>query len=201
MITIGVVCRIDKTENNVVYVFNKKLCDYLILENVRIIPLINYDISLLKLCDGFILPGGDYETIDFLIIKYAYEFDLSLLGICMGMQSLGKYFNGNLELVDNHYSKSDYHFVNIDSSSKIFKILNRSKIKVNSRHKYKLSNTDLKISAYSQDNVIEAIEIKNKRFVLGVQWHPEKDFKNNIDSKNIFLSFINSARAYKNTAL
>ena len=109
MITIGVVCRIDKTENNVVYVFNKKLCDYLILENVRIIPLINYDISLLKLCDGFILPGGDYETIDFLIIKYAYEFDLSLLGICMGMQSLGKYFNGNLELVDNHYSKSDYH--------------------------------------------------------------------------------------------
>lgn len=194
MITIGVVCRIDKTENNVVYVFNKKLCDYLILENVRIIPLINYDISLLKLCDGFILPGGDYETIDFLIIKYAYEFDLSLLGICMGMQSLGKYFNGNLELVDNHYSKSDYHFVNIDSSSKIFKILNRSKIKVNSRHKYKLSNTDLKISASSQDNVIEAIEVPNKKYIIGVQWHPESMISYDIVSKQLLDSFIESCK-------
>lgn len=194
MITIGVVCRIDKTENNVVYVFNKKLCDYLILENVRIIPLINYDISLLKLCDGFILPGGDYETIDFLIIKYAYEFDLSLLGICMGMQSLGKYFNGNLELVDNHYSKSDYHFVNIDPSSKIFKILNRSKIKVNSRHKYKLSNTDLKISAYSQDNVIEAIEVPNKKYIIGVQWHPESMISYDIVSKQLLDSFIESCK-------
>lgn len=194
MITIGVVCRIDKTENNDVYVFNKKLCDYLILENVRIIPLINYDISLLKLCDGFILPGGDYETIDFLIIKYAYEFDLSLLGICMGMQSLGKYFNGNLELVDNHYSKSDYHFVNIDSSSKIFKILNRSKIKVNSRHKYKLSNTDLKISASSQDNVIEAIEVPNKKYIIGVQWHPESMISYDIVSKQLLDSFIESCK-------
>lgn len=194
MITIGVVCRIDKTENNDVYVFNKKLCDYLILENVRIISLINYDISLLKLCDGFILPGGDYETIDFLIIKYAYEFDLSLLGICMGMQSLGKYFNGNLELVDNHYSKSDYHFVNIDSSSKIFKILNRSKIKVNSRHKYKLSNTDLKISAYSQDNVIEAIEVPNKKYIIGVQWHPESMISYDIVSKQLLDSFIESCK-------
>lgn len=194
MITIGVVCRIDKTENNDVYVFNKKLCDYLILENVRIIPLINYDISLLKLCDGFILPGGDYETIDFLVIKYAYEFDLSLLGICMGMQSLGKYFNGNLELVDNHYSKSDYHFVNIDSLSKIFKILNRSKIKVNSRHKYKLSNTDLKISAYSQDNVIEAIEVPNKKYIIGVQWHPESMISYDIVSKQLLDSFIESCK-------
>ena len=194
MITIVVVFRIDKTENNDVYVFNKKLCDYLILENVRIIPLINYDISLLKLCDGFILPGGDYETIDFLIIKYAYEFDLSLLGICMGMQSLGKYFNGNLELVDNHYSKSDYHFVNIDSSSKIFKILNRSKIKVNSRHKYKLSNTDLKISAYSQDNVIEAIEVPNKKYIIGVQWHPESMISYDIVSKQLLDSFIESCK-------
>lgn len=194
MITIGVVCRIDKTENNDVYVFNKKLCDYLILENVRIISLINYDISLLKLCDGFILPGGDYETIDFLIIKYAYEFDLSLLGICMGMQSLGKYFNGNLELVDNHYSKSDYHFVNIDSLSKIFKILNRSKIKVNSRHKYKLSNTDLKISAYSQDNVIEAIEVPNKKYIIGVQWHPESMISYDIVSKQLLDSFIESCK-------
>ena len=62
-------------------------------------------------------------------------------------------------------------------------------------------NNLFEIDALSEDNVIEAIEIKNKKFVLGVQWHPEKDFKNNIDSKKIFLSFINSARAYKNTAL
>ncbi|MBD8921906.1 gamma-glutamyl-gamma-aminobutyrate hydrolase family protein, partial [bacterium] len=29
------------------------------------------------------------------------------------------------------------------------------------------------IEAVSPDNVIEAIKVKNKRFILGVQWHPE----------------------------
>ena len=28
-------------------------------------------------------------------------------------------------------------------------------------------------SAVSEDGLVEAIEIKEKRFALGVQWHPE----------------------------
>lgn len=36
-----------------------------------------------------------------------------------------------------------------------------------------IPNTDLDIVAYSEDEIIEAIEDKKKKFFIGVQWHPE----------------------------
>ncbi len=32
---------------------------------------------------------------------------------------------------------------------------------------------DLIVSAHAKDGIIEAIEVKGKKFVLGLQWHPE----------------------------
>ncbi len=195
METIGVVTRIDKTENNDVYVCNKKIIDYLISKNVRIIPLITYDISLIKMCDGFILPGGDFKTIDFLIIKYAYEFDIPLLGICLGMQSIGEYFGGTVTKASNHYSKDTYvHNVFIDKSSKLYQILGTENIYVNSRHNDKLINTNIKVSAYSTDNVIEAIEDSSKKFLIGVQWHPESLYTYNVLADKLLDSFIKSCK-------
>lgn len=198
MVTIGIVNRIDKTINNNVYVFNKEIIDYLLNNNVRIIPLISYDIDLIKQCNGFILPGGDDKTIDFKIIKYAYELDIPLLGICLGMQSIGEYFNGILIDVDNHYSKDNYvHEINILKSSKIYNILKQEKIKVNSRHKMKLINTDIFISAKATDETIEVIEDKYKRFFVGVEWHPESMITYDLNSKKLLDSFIKSCKEEK----
>lgn len=198
MVTIGIVNRIDKTLNNNVYVFNKEIIDYLLNNNVRIIPLISYDIDLIKQCNGFILPGGDDKTIDFKIIKYAYELDIPLLGICLGMQSIGEYFNGTLINVDNHYSKDNYvHEINILKSSKIYNILKQEKIKVNSRHKMKLINTDIFISAKATDGTIEVIEDKYKRFFVGVEWHPESMITYDLNSKKLLDSFIKSCKEEK----
>ena len=49
-------------------------------------------------------------------------------------------------------------------------------------------------AAISEDGLIEGIYLKNKRFVLGVQWHPEllyKDFENQF---SIFKAFIDSCK-------
>ena len=198
MITIGIVTRIDKTENNDVYVCNKKIVDYLISKNVRIIPLITYDISLVSMCDGFILHGGDFKTIDFLIIKYAYERNLPLLGICLGMQSIGEYFGGKIVKAFNHYSKDMYvHDMIIDRSSKLFEILKIENMQVNSRHKDKLIDTNLKVSAYSSDGVIEAVEDGSKKFFIGVQWHPESLITYNVLAKKLLDSFIKSCKEDK----
>lgn len=195
MITIGVIFRIDKTENNDVYVFNKQLIDYLLNENIKIIPLISYDIDFIKKCNGFILPGGDFKTIDFLVIKYAYENNIPILGICLGMQSMGEYFNGKLENTLFHYSKDNYvHDVIIDKTSKLFNILGNCIIKVNSRHKQRLINTNIKVSAISKDGIIEAIEDKSKKFFIGVQWHPESMISYDKLEKKLLDSFIKSCK-------
>ncbi|MFV0249898.1 MAG: gamma-glutamyl-gamma-aminobutyrate hydrolase family protein [Bacilli bacterium] len=67
------------------------------------------------------------------------------------------------------------HFVNIVKNTLLYNIIDNSLINVNSKHRYHVTKVNnFIVSAYSEDGLIEAIELKNKKFVLGVQWHPEK---------------------------
>ena len=129
--------------------------------------------NIIDLCDGLILQGGsDYYDIDILITKYLYKNNIPTLGICLGMQTMAMTFNGTMSEIANHNSKSKYvHSINIDKNSKLYNIIKKDKIFVNSRHNSYIINTDLDVSA--TNNVIEAIEDKNKKFFIGVQWHPE----------------------------
>jgi len=43
--------------------------------------------------------------------------------------------------------------------------------------------------AYSEDNVLEAIEDKNKKFFMGIQWHPESLMEDTY-SRRLFDYFI-----------
>ena len=46
------------------------------------------------------------------------------------------------------------------------------------------------IVGISEDGIIEAIEYKNNRFALGVQWHPESIYEDSCEAKRIFDEFI-----------
>ena len=129
----------------------------------------------INLCDGIVFPGGDeVNKNDIELIKYLYDNDIPCLGICLGMQEMGYTFNDNFNKVNNykHLKQNKYaHEVKINKKSKLYEILNKEIIKVNSRHKDYLIDTDLFITGVS--DVIESIEDTNKRFFIGVQWHPE----------------------------
>jgi putative glutamine amidotransferase len=43
------------------------------------------------------------------------------------------------------------------------------------------------------EGVIEAIEDVNGKFVIGVQWHPERGFQENAFAKALFTAFIEEA--------
>src|SRR5690606_41912105 len=51
----------------------------------------------------------------------------------------------------------------------------------------------LMASATAPDGIVEGIESGNDSFVLGIQWHPERDVADPI-SRKIFESFIEECR-------
>ena len=76
------------------------------------------------------------------------------------------------------YEEINYsHLVNIiDLSSNLYDIYNKHNLSVVSLHKYGAKDVgdSFKITAIAPDNIIEAIEHKNKnKFIIGMQWHPE----------------------------
>ena len=145
---------------------------------------------LIDMCDGFILQGGtDFYDIDLSIVKYLYDKNIPTLGICLGMQEMAYLFNGKMGKIENHHSFNKYvHSIIIDEKSKLFKIIGKNKIFVNSRHHDYIINTDLNISSYS--DVIESVEDPHKKFFIGVQWHPESLMDKS--SKKLFNYFFYS---------
>ena len=153
----------------------------------------------INLCDGIVFPGGDeVNKNDIELIKYLYENDMPCFGICLGMQEMGYAFNGHFNKISNynHLKQDKYvHEVKINKKSKLYKILNKEIIKVNSRHKDYLIDTDLFITGVS--DVIESIEDTNKRFFIGVQWHPESMLDYDLNSNLLVEEFIKQCRNYK----
>lgn len=164
--------------------------------------------NVLNKCDGILIPGGHkwYEYDEY-ICKYAVDNDIPLLGICLGMQLLSKVLNNNkINGIDNtvknetniEHQKVDAtyaHKIKILKESLLYEILKKDEINVNSRHKYHVpSELSFLASAYADDGIIEAVEYKNNRFTLGVQWHPESMIDYDEESKKIINAFIEKAK-------
>lgn len=167
------------------------------IEEHKALPIIIPNLSdisyYLDICDGFIVPGGiTWNEADIEIIKYVFKVNKPLLGICAGMQALANIdtFIDNTIKVDNHNVPNEEYVHEISINDGILKnILNKDKIKVNSRHNYKVEpKSYFKIDAVSNDGVIEAISFPEFKFIVGLEWHPE-----DMDDENqnkIFKYFI-----------
>jgi len=180
--------------------------------------LINDIDRLDNLADGLLLTGGGdihsryfneplhekanlivEERDDFeigLFLK-AFERNMPILGICRGSQLINIALGGNLiQHIDGHdyFDKrfEHVHSVDIKNDSLLYDIIGEQKLLVNSVHHQCVGRTpsDFHISAYSEDGVVEAIEHKSKRFVLGVQWHPEILSEKYLQHKKLFDRFI-----------
>ena len=164
---------------------------------ITIIPFDDNDnyiekLSLLEKIDGVILVGGDdIYNFEYNLVKYLYNNDIPTLGICLGMQTMAISIGGMLGHLNNleHKSTKKYvHYININPSSLLYEIIGKDKIMVNSRHKDYVINTNLSIGA-TCEGIIEEVEDKNKKFFVGVQWHPEDLDDENSDK--LFNYFIN----------
>ena len=186
---IGILLRNE--ENN--YLIKNEIINYLKDYDVNLIGIIDDDsnnfskvIDTIKLCDGIILPGGNDESkFGVKLAKYLYDINKPTLGICLGMQNMAEAFDGKIEKLSTNFHNNNLiysHKIIIKKGTLLYKILGVKSILVNSSHNYNVTDTKLNISSYSDDCVIESIEDNNKKFYLGVQFHPER-LTNDLNSK------------------
>ncbi len=153
----------------------------------------------LDMVDGVIFPGGHKVTpFDVYLLKRCIERDIPTLGICLGMQLMscyGEFFKVyKNDTSINHYQESDLelsHNVTIMKDSKLYEILGVEDITVNSFHHFHVEiDNQYVISALSEDGYIEGIELPDKKFHVGIQWHPEISYDFDENSKKIIDYFI-----------
>ncbi len=136
------------------------------------------------------------------ILGRATELDIPVLGICRGAQLINVFFNGSLyqDIKDFYVEKPQLRTalprvrVHIEHSSRLHKIFNRNFVMVNSLHNQSIKKLGhgLRVSATDSQNIIEAIEHKENRFIVGVQWHPE--FLPHIEKqRRLFFTLIKEA--------
>ncbi|MBV7317475.1 gamma-glutamyl-gamma-aminobutyrate hydrolase family protein [Shewanella sp. NIFS-20-20] len=155
------------------------------------------------------------DTVDFAIINAALERKLPLLGVCRGFQEINVALGGDLyqkvhkqpHLQDHREDPDDSvevqygpsHEINILPHTWMHQLLG-DRIMVNSLHGQGICTLakQLEPLAQADDGLIEAFHGPHfEQFILGVQWHPEWQAKDNPDSIALFTAFGNACRAFQ----
>lgn len=145
------------------------------------------------------------ERMEVELIRKAYERNIPVIGMCAGMQEMNVAMGGTLHanLIENKVTTFQHrvsdrahpqHAIKIDKNSKLYQIIQSENLHVNSNHNagIKQASEALKVVARAPDGVIEAFEAPNKRFFIGVMWHPE--FVLSEGEHALWQAFISAAK-------
>jgi len=148
------------------------------------------------------------DQMELMAAGLAVEKNLPVLGICRGIQVLNVALGGTLyqdipsQVPESicHTPKMDKavntHMVRIEAGCRLHKLFGKREIWVNGKHHQSVKDVapGLAVTARAKDGVIEAVELPGRRFVTGVQWHPEGTWRDDPYSRKLFQAFVNTAR-------
>lgn len=141
------------------------------------------------------------DDFELALTRHALRRDLPLLAICRGLQVLNVATGGTLiqdipselEGAVKHAAPGRRtrrsHPVEVASGSKLREILGAGPLSVNSFHHQAIDRLGEGLSVSGRcpgDGVIEAVEMKDRSFVLGVQWHPESFWEQPVSFQVLF---------------
>jgi len=132
-------------------------------------------------------PIPERDELETTALNLALERDIPVLGICRGCQVLNVYYGGTL-YQDLRAQRPDTgaheqeawggrsHGVTVEPGSRLDEIVHGQVLRINSFHHQAIKDLGpgLQVAALADDGVIEAVEARDRAWVIGVQWHPER---------------------------
>jgi putative glutamine amidotransferase len=145
--------------------------------------------------------SAEHDDLEIAVIRAAIEQDKPVLAICRGLQVLNVALGGTLHqhladvLSDGESHWDKYHEINLESSSRVAKAMKT--VSPKRSHSYHHQAIDklapgLVVTGRAPDQTIEAVEHNSKKWIVGVQWHPEDDADIEPDQQNLFNGFVNA---------
>lgn len=150
------------------------------------------------------------DELEFDLLAQALERDVPVLGICRGFQVLNVHFGGSLEQhVVGHRAKelgipndpegpdAMKHLVRAEPPSLLAAACGSDPFTVNSSHHQvvtpaRFAKRVLRATVMV-DGLVEALESGEHRWVVGVQWHPERAAQVDPAAARIFQAFVRAA--------
>ena len=151
------------------------------------------------------------DATDFELLRHADETGTPLLGICFGVQSLNVHrggtlvqdipslvLNASVHELDDEAGGPARHAVRLREGTRLASLAGCFEADVNSYHHQAVDclGANLRVAAMAPDGVVEAVEDSTGRFVVGVQWHPERGWREAPLSLALFASFVAESRRF-----
>jgi gamma-glutamyl-gamma-aminobutyrate hydrolase PuuD len=148
-------------------------------------------------------PRPERDHAELRLLEAALERDMPVLAVCRGSQLLNVALGGDLvqhlpEQVGHERHKHEPgqfsdHSVRLDPASRVGTLLGEhAPVKSHHHQGYGRLGTGLREAGWADDGTVEALEAPEKRFAVGVLWHPEEgeDFA-------LFRALVDEARAFR----
>ena len=129
------------------------------------------------------------DELEFALMELVLQKHLPFLAICRGVQVLNVAFGGTLythieDQLENALKHDWYpdfprdkraHTVSLTPGSILNRIFDADEVSVNSLHHQGVAQVGegLEAIAFAPDGLVEGLAVKDEKFAVGVQWHPE----------------------------
>ena len=177
--------------------------------------------EVLDMLDGLILAGGsdidpasygaqphpetgttwpERDRFEIALGTRALERDMPVLGICRGMEMINVIQGGTLkqhlglELHRHTPGVFTDHRVKLVPGSLAERVVGGDHTEVKSAHHQGVDaiGEGVVVSGHADDGVVEALELPDKTFAVGVLWHPEED-----ERSRVIGSLVEAAREFR----
>ncbi|HEY3226451.1 MAG TPA: type 1 glutamine amidotransferase [Planctomycetota bacterium] len=138
------------------------------------------------------LMHSDKEASDFFFAAEALRRDAPILAICLGCQEINVALGGSLHQHIEGHEGGKEHGVEVGESR--LRDLVGATPSVNSYHHQAINRlgSGLTATARAPDGTIEGFESARHRFVIGVQWHPER-IAGRPEQRKLFAALVREA--------